>query len=209
MIEVTLVLGLLVAYGVGSVSSGFFVARRAGLNDIRQHGSGNIGATNVLRTLGWRSAIAVLLLDALKGALGVLLLRFLGGSPEWQALGGIAAMTGHVRPFMLGFRGGRGVATGIGVLLALDPLAGVVATLTFILVVVTTRYVSLGSITAGIPALVVVWLRGASWLELAILAVGVAVIIGRHTPNIGRLRNGTESRFSFRGKAKPVPTPAP
>src|SRR3954471_24084185 len=99
--EVVLVLGVLVAYGVGSVPSGFFVARRAGVGDIRQHGSGNIGATNVLRTLGWRSALVVLLIDAFKGAFGVLLLRFLGGSPEWQALGGIAAMAGHVWPFML------------------------------------------------------------------------------------------------------------
>src|SRR4051794_37030319 len=123
MSEVALVLALVAAYGVGSISSGFLIARRAGLEDIRSHGSGNIGATNVLRTLGWRSAVFVLGLDALKGAFGVLLLRFLGGSLEWQALGGVAAMAGHVWPFTLGFRGGRGVATGIGVLLALDPLA--------------------------------------------------------------------------------------
>src|SRR5207245_786692 len=133
-----------------------------------QHASGNIGATNILRTLGWRAALPVLLFDALKGAIGVLLLRLVGGGPEWQALGGIAAMAGHIWPFTLGFHGGRGVATGIGVLAALDPLAALVSALVFVLVVATSRFVSLGSITAGIPAVIVLVLRGASPGELAV-----------------------------------------
>jgi glycerol-3-phosphate acyltransferase PlsY len=202
--EVWLALALLVAYGVGSISSGFLVARRAGLQDIRQHGSRNIGATNVLRTLGWKFALPVLLFDALKGVFGVLVVRLAGGGPEWQALGGILAMLGHIFPFTLGFRGGRGVATGIGVLLMLDPVAGLVAGLCFVLIVALSRYVSLGSILSGIPGMIALALRGASWLELVIVAVGVALIIWRHAPNIARLRAGTESRFSFRGRTVPV-----
>jgi glycerol-3-phosphate acyltransferase PlsY len=208
--EVWLALALLAAYGVGSISSGFLVARWAGLQDIRQHGSRNIGATNVLRTLGWRFALLVLVFDALKGVFGVLVVRLAGGGPEWQALGGIVAMLGHVFPFTLGFRGGRGVATGIGVLAALDPLAALAAALTFILTVALSRYVSLGSILAGIPSVLVLALRGASPLELVIVCVGVALIIWRHGPNIARLRNGTENRFSFKSKgATPAPPAAP
>ena len=203
--DLALLVALVAAYGVGSIPSGFLVARRAGVEDIRQHGSGNIGATNILRTLGWRAALPVLLFDALKGAIGVLLLRLVGGGPEWQALGGVAAMAGHIWPFTLGFHGGRGVATGIGVLAALDPLAALVATLTFVLVVATSRFVSLGSITAGIPAIIVLVLRGASLGELAVVSVGVAAIIWRHGPNIQRLRAGTESRFSLRGKGASTP----
>ena len=203
--DLALLVALVAAYGVGSIPSGFLVARRAGVEDIRQHGSGNIGATNILRTLGWRAALPVLLFDAHKGAIGVLLLRLVGGGPEWQALGGIAAMAGHIWPFTLGFHGGRGVATGIGVLAALDPLAALVATLTFVLVVATSRFVSLGSITAGIPAIIVLVLRGASLGELAVVSVGVAAIIWRHGPNIQRLRAGTESRFSLRGKGASTP----
>jgi glycerol-3-phosphate acyltransferase PlsY len=208
--EFVLVVALLVAYAIGSIPSGFLVARRAGLSDIRQHGSGNIGATNILRTLGWRAALPVLLLDALKGVLGVALLRVLGGSPEWQALGGVAAMAGHIWPWTLGFRGGRGVATGFGVMLALDPLAGAVGALTFVLVVALSRYVSLGSIVSGIPAAAVLLLRGGSLVELLIVSCGVAVIIWRHRPNIERLLAGTESRFSLRPKpAVPPPSSQP
>jgi len=205
VVDVVVLLAVVAAYGVGSIPSGFVLARRAGLDDIRKYGSGNIGATNVLRTLGWRAAVPVLVIDALKGALGVLIVRLVGGAPEWQALGGILAMAGHIWPFTLNFRGGRGVATGIGVLFTLDPLAGVVAVLSFLLVVLTTRYVSLGSITAGIPALVTLYLRGASLTELVVVAVGVALIIWRHAPNIARLRAGTESRFSPRRSAPAAP----
>jgi glycerol-3-phosphate acyltransferase PlsY len=205
VVDLVLLLAVVVAYGVGSISSGFLLARRAGLDDIRKYGSGNIGATNVLRTLGWRAALPVLVLDALKGVVGVLLLRVAGGGAEWQALGGVMAMVGHIFPCTLNFRGGRGVATGVGVLFMLDPLAGIVAVVAFVLVVALSRYVSLGSITAGIPAVVVLYLRGASPAELAIVAVGVALIIWRHAPNIARLRAGTESRFSPRRSAPAAP----
>lgn len=201
--ELAVGLALVAAYALGSIPSGFLLARRAGVSDIRQHGSGNIGATNILRTLGWRAALPVLLLDAFKGALGVLLVRLVGGGPEWQALGGVAAMAGHIFPFTLGFRGGRGVATGIGVLLALDPLAGAVAALAFVLIVALSRYVSLGSILAGVPAILTLILRGAPPFEVLVCCVGVAAIIWRHASNISRLRSGTESRFSFGSKAAP------
>jgi glycerol-3-phosphate acyltransferase PlsY len=130
-----------------------------------------------------------------------LLVRLAGGGPEWQALGGVLAMVGHIWPVTLKFRGGRGVATGIGVLLTLDPVAGVVAALAFILIVVVSRYVSLGSILAGVPGIIVLYLRGASTAELLVVAAGIALIIWRHAPNIARLRAGTENRFSPRRSA--------
>jgi acyl phosphate:glycerol-3-phosphate acyltransferase len=149
--------------------------------------------------------LPVLVFDALKGVIGVLLVRLAGGGPEWQALGGVMAMVGHIWPFTLNFRGGRGVATGIGVLLMLDPVAGIVSVLAFVLVVAVSRYVSLGSMTAGIPAIVALYLRGASMPELIIVLLGVALIIWRHAPNIARLRAGTESRFSPRRSAPAAP----
>ena len=199
-------LALVAAYLVGSVPTGFIVARLAGLDDIRRHGSGNIGATNVLRTLGWQPGLAVLLLDAAKGMAGVLLVRWAAGGPEWQALGGLLSMAGHMWPVWLRFQGGRGVATGIGVLLALDPLAAAVAALVFVAVVAVSRYVSLGSISAALPGVVVLGLRGASWPELAITGVCAATIIWRHRPNIQRLLAGQENRFSLRSK---TPTTSP
>jgi glycerol-3-phosphate acyltransferase PlsY len=198
------VAALVASYIVGSIPSGYLVARLAGVEDIRRHGSGNIGATNVLRTLGWGPALAVLVLDIAKGSVGVLLAALAGGGLEWRALAGLLAMIGHMWPFTLRFQGGKGVATGMGVLVALDPVAAAVSVAVFVLIVATTRYVSLGSMTAAIPAVLVLGLRGVPLGALSICAVCAAAIIWRHRANIQRLIHGHENRFSFKGKTTPA-----
>jgi acyl phosphate:glycerol-3-phosphate acyltransferase len=196
---------LIAAYLVGSIPSGLLVARSAGIQDIRQHGSGNIGATNVLRTLGWKYGLAVLALDAAKGSCGVLLARWAGTGHIGQTLGGMAAMAGHLWPCTLRFRGGRGVATSLGLMLVLDPLVAVLSTSVFIGVVALTRYVSLGSMLAASSAVVLLILRGAPARQVVLCAMGAAAIVWRHRPNIRRLLGGTESRFSWHGRTATVP----
>jgi len=191
---------LIAAYLVGSIPSGLLVARSAGIQDIRQHGSGNIGATNVLRTLGWKYGLAVLALDAAKGSCGVLLARWAGTGQIGQTLGGIAAMTGHLWPCTLRFQGGRGVATSLGLMLVLNPLVALLSASVFVGVVALTRYVSLGSMTAASSAVLLLIVRGAPARQVLLCGLGAAAIVWRHRPNIERLLNGTESRFSFRGR---------
>ena len=171
---------LIAAYLVGSIPSGLLVARSAGIRDIRQHGSGNIGATNVLRTLGWKYGLAVLALDAAKGSCGVLLARWAGSGQVGQTLGGMAAS--------------------LGLMLVLNPLVAVLSASVFVGVVAFTRYVSLGSMTAASSAVVLLMLRGAPARQVLLCSIGAAAIVWRHRPNIERLLNGTESRFSWRGR---------
>lgn len=195
------ILGLIAAYLVGSIPAAYIAGRMVRGIDLREHGSGNLGATNVYRVLGRNVAIAVFLFDAAKGALPVLLLpRFItGGNPlVWAIAYGVAAIVGHVRPiFMLWKGGGKGVATSSGVFAALAPLPMLAALLVWGAVLWATGYVSLAS------------LSGALVLPLAILATmgprsplfGVALVVGgfvfwTHRANIGRLRRGEESRFS-------------
>jgi acyl phosphate:glycerol-3-phosphate acyltransferase len=186
------------AYLIGSVPSGFVIARLSGVADIRLVGSGNIGATNVMRTLGWKHGLVVLALDAAKGSLGVLLLRWLHGGPTAQTLGGLAAMVGHLWPCTLRFQGGRGVATGLGLMAMLSPLAACVGGGVFVVVVALTRYVSLGSMAAASSAVAALMLRRAPFTQVVLCALGAGVIIWRHRPNIARLRAGTERRFTFK-----------
>jgi glycerol-3-phosphate acyltransferase PlsY len=194
------------AYLVGSIPSGLLVARSAGIQDIRQHGSGNIGATNVLRTLGWKYGMAVLALDAAKGSCGVLLARWSGSGDIGQTLGGIAAMVGHLWPCTLRFQGGRGVATSLGLMLVLNPLVALLSAGVFVGVVAATRYVSLGSMIAASSAVLLLVLRGAPARQVLLCAIGAAAIIWRHRPNIQRLLAGQENRFSLRSK---TPTTSP
>ena len=197
---------LVAAYLVGSIPSGLLVARSAGIRDIRQHGSGNIGATNVLRTLGWKYGLAVLALDAAKGSCGVLLARWAGTGQVGQTLGGMAAMVGHLWPCTLRFQGGRGVATSLGLMLVLNPLVAVVSASVFVGVVAVTRYVSLGSMTAASSAVLLLILSGAPTRQVLLCSLGAAAIVWRHRPNIERLVRGTESRFSWHGR---TPTTSP
>ena len=199
-------LAVLAAYLIGAVPIGWLVARGFGVADIRRHGSGSIGATNVLRTLGRLPAVLTLLADVLKGYLAVMAGAALGGGdPGVVGASTVAAVAGNCWSVFLGFRGGKGVATGLGALLRTMPLATLAALPVFLVVVITTRYVSLGSLlaTACVP-LGAVMLGYPRASAIAGLAVTVIVIV-RHHDNIARLRAGTEARL---GQRRDGPTPA-
>jgi glycerol-3-phosphate acyltransferase PlsY len=190
---------VLVAYLIGAVPIGWMVARAFGVTDIRRQGSGNIGATNVLRTLGLLPAIVTLLGDVVKGYLAVAAATTLSDrDPVVTGAATVAAVVGNCWSVFLGFRGGKGVATGLGALLCTVPLATVATLPVFVVVVATTRYVSLASLLAAacVP-LGAVLLRYPTPSALAALAVA-AIVIGRHHANITRLLAGTESRLGQR-----------
>ena len=199
-------LALSLAYASGSLPFAWIAGRAAGV-DLRQQGSGNLGATNVFRVLGWKVGLAVFLADALKGALPVLLLPSRIDSAMdpvlWSIACGVAAIAGHVRPLFLKFRkGGKGVATAAGVFFALAPLPMLAAFAVFVAVVLATGYVSLGSLLSALvlPALLLVT-QGAR-APLFIVSVLVATFVyWTHRANIGRLRRGEEHRFGKRGRA--------
>lgn len=200
------VLILIAAYVLGSIPFGYLIVRAREGADVRESGSGGMGATNVSRRAGKLAGVVTLVLDAAKGALAVWLARALAapdfGINWWVAAAAILAVVGHCFPVWLGFRGGKGVATGVGVFLSLSPLALACAALVFLLVVGTTRYVSLGSITATAAFPLCVWLlsifanqtTGFAPIMMAALLSG-ALIIFMHRANIGRLMRGTESKF--------------
>jgi acyl phosphate:glycerol-3-phosphate acyltransferase len=189
-------LAVVAAYLIGAVPIGWLVARAFGVRDIRRHGSGNIGATNVLRTLGRLPAIVTLLADVLKGYVAVAVAAALsGGEPVVTAAATVAAVVGNCWSVFLGFRGGKGVATGLGALLRTVPWATVAALPVFVAVVATTRYVSLGTLLAA--ACVPFGAAALGYPAPAVVAALLAavIVIGRHHANIARLRAGTESRL--------------
>ncbi len=186
---------IIFSYLLGSVPTGLILARGSGV-DIRQHGSGNIGATNVGRTLGKMWGGITLLGDVAKAMAPMLLTGwYLKGSKDaqvWMALAGAAAFLGHLFPIYLGFRGGKGVATALGVFLLLSPLALIANILLFILVVWRSGYVSLGSIMAAAAMPLGVWLETGSLALTTITAFMSALIWIKHRDNIRRLLNHTE-----------------
>jgi glycerol-3-phosphate acyltransferase PlsY len=197
-----------IGYLIGAVPVGLIVARGVGGFDIREVGSRRTGATNAMRTLGFGWAALVFVLDVAKGAAAVLLARLLyqagaPGSPEWvAAAAGIAAIVGHNWSVFIGFTGGRGVATAAGGLLAIAPLALAVVVPLVAGIVWLTRYVSLGSLAAGVLAVAATALllaAGAASTAAVAFAVACALLIAwSHRDNIARLRNGTERRFGER-----------
>ena len=189
--ELTLII---IAYFLGSIPTGLLLAKAAGV-DIRSSGSGNIGATNVYRTLGRSVGVMTLVGDCLKGLVPVLVARHLAMADPWLAGVGLAAFLGHVYTVFLGFKGGKGVATALGVFLGVAPLAVAGALLVFVGIVWKTRYISLGSITAAavMPGLVAV-LDGRPPLVLMSVLIA-ALVVWKHRENIQRLRSGTENRF--------------
>jgi glycerol-3-phosphate acyltransferase PlsY len=189
----SLILAALLGYLLGSVPYGLILTRAAGLGDIRAIGSGNIGATNVLRTGNKGLAAATLLLDVLKGAVALLLARWWWGE-DAALVAGVAAMAGHAFPVWLGFRGGKGVATGAGVLLAAQWWLGLAALGVWLAVFAATRISSAGALAACLAAPIVALVAGD--FRLAAFAAGLAsLIVWRHRPNIQRLLAGTEPRF--------------
>ena len=203
------VVATLAAYLIGSLSFAVIVSRAMGLSDPRTYGSGNPGATNVLRSGSKPAAIVTLLLDAAKGWLPVMLVKWFGpayGLGEGtQALAGIAAFLGHLYPVFFAFKGGKGVATAVGVLLAFQPLLALATLLTFAIIVFFTRYVSLASMVAAVfaPAYYLIG-DGVAWTAsgaktLALIAMGL-LLIWRHRENIQRLLAGTESKLGQKKK---------
>ena len=186
----------LIAYLLGSIPFGYLIVRWQRGIDVRATGSGSIGATNVMRNLGILGFVATFLLDAGKGLFAVLLVsRMTSGDPTLVAAAAVAAVLGHCFPFWLRFRGGKGVATGVGVFIAIAPLQVVLVLVIFGIVVAIWRYISLGSVvaTAAFPVLVY-WMKHPP-IQIVLGAAGAAlIIIGRHHANIARLLKGTENR---------------
>jgi glycerol-3-phosphate acyltransferase PlsY len=186
----------LIAYLLGSIPFGYILIKSAQGKDIRSCGSGNIGATNVFRK-SRVAGVLTLLLDGGKGYLAVLAAAWLGGGMEWQAAAAVAAVIGHVFTVWLGFKGGKGVATGCGAYLAILPLAVSTTLVVFVLVLILTRYISVSSIAA--TALFPVWayLYGAPGPVFFWALAGAVLIILKHHQNIRRLISGTENKLVF------------
>ncbi|MCL6609322.1 MAG: glycerol-3-phosphate 1-O-acyltransferase PlsY, partial [Geminicoccaceae bacterium] len=188
------------AYLLGSIPFGLILAKILGGSDIRKSGSGNIGATNVARVVGPAAGILTLLLDVAKGAFAVWLAgRFSGHSATMLMLAGVAALLGHCFPVWLGFKGGKGVATGGGVILALTPLVAVPALAVFAAAFALTRYVSLSSMLAALVVPLAAYLWGHVQAAELYLFLVILVIL-QHRANIGRLLAGKEPKTSLGAK---------
>lgn len=183
-------------YLLGSVSFALWLVRWRTGSDIRKVGSGNAGATNVLRAHGKGLAVAVALLDIAKGTAAVLLVRLVTADPRYAAAAGFAAVLGHVFPLFSGFRGGKGVATAVGAFLALAPLATVICLAVFLLIVAVSRYVSLGSVVAItlLPPVAGLLFHAPRAVVIAAAATAVVVVF-KHVDNLKRLARGEERKL--------------
>lgn len=192
---------ILIGYLLGSISFSMIVGRYFAGIDIRDHGSGNAGATNTLRVLGPKWAATVLLLDLMKGVFAVLIARWIGATDTFVVLTGVAVIAGHNWPLFFNFRGGKGVATTIGVMFSLLPLEATAAAIIGLIVLAFTRYVSLGSMVFAtlIPLLIVLaetmfdWEISRAYLVFSVVAA--VMTIWRHRANIGRIAKGNESKL--------------
>lgn len=193
---------LLAAYLIGGVPFGYLLVRLKTGKDVRDMGSGNIGATNVLRTTGRAFGVLTLLLDIAKGWVAVWLMgRFTGGDAAWMAAAGVAVVLGHAFPVFLKFQGGKAVASFVGVAAALAPLALLATVVVFVLTVARTRFISLGSILGAALFPLAVWLLyHPAWQVMAAVTFCGSFIVWRHKSNIERLRAGTENVFRLGGK---------
>ena len=188
----------LAAYLLGSVPFGLVISRVAGLGDIRQIGSGNIGATNVLRTGSKGAALATVLLDAGKGLVSVLIARAIAGEDAAQ-LAGLCAFLGHLYPIWLKFKGGKGVATFLGVLLALSFFVGLFACAAWLVAFLITRISSMSALVASVLTPMAAALMGHAD-AVALIIVMAALLIWKHRENMQRLMSGTEPKSSFSKK---------
>jgi acyl phosphate:glycerol-3-phosphate acyltransferase len=197
-----------IAYLLGSIPFGFLIVRASQDADVRETGSGGTGATNVSRRAGKGAGVLTLVLDALKGAAAIAVARLLLGVPAfssnaswWIAAAAVAVLIGHIFPVWLGFRGGKGVATGVGVFLILSPISVVAAAIVFLVIVLLTRYVSLGSIVAAITIPIIILIDNSftpdtDFQPVLFAAIAcAALIVFAHRANIGRLFQGKESKF--------------
>jgi glycerol-3-phosphate acyltransferase PlsY len=191
-----LLAALIFGYLLGSIPFGLIFTRMAGLGDVRKIGSGNIGATNVLRTGRKGLAAATLLGDALKGTAAVLIAAHWG--PQFATVAALGAFMGHLFPVWLKFRGGKGVATFIGVLIGLKPLAALIFVLIWIGIAFATRYSSLSALVASAATPVVLWLLGEPGMAGTTIIL-VALLWWKHSQNISRLLAGTEGKIGQKG----------
>ena len=204
MTSLAALVAIVLGYLLGSISFAVVVSRAMGLNDPRSYGSGNPGATNVLRTGNKKAALLTLIGDAAKGAVAVLLARAVadryGFDATTLAAVGLAAFIGHLFPVFHGFRGGKGVATAAGVLLALDPMLGLATLATWVAVALVLRYSSLAALSAAVLAPVYHLLMHGADRVAVFIAVMAALLLWRHKKNIANLMAGTESRIGQKKK---------
>lgn len=214
---------VILSYLIGSIPNSILISKAVGGIDIRNHGSGNAGGTNVMRVLGWKYGLVVILLDALKGAIAVVIISrlFYGPLPFEnvspfddftlvQIIAGMSAVIGHIWTVFAGFKGGKGIATALGMLLTLITIDMLIAVGIFTLVVLISRYVSLGSIIAALSVPATLFIREnlfhvdiPGYSTLLPFIVGVtAIVIFTHRKNLVRIINGNENKISFRKKQK-------
>jgi glycerol-3-phosphate acyltransferase PlsY len=208
---VNLLLTLILSYLLGSIATAVWTGKIFHGIDVREHGSGNAGATNVIRVLGWKTGIPVLLIDVLKGWVATMLPVFFNLAGEgtalltnYQILAGVAVVIGHIFPVFAGFRGGKGVATIFGVLLAIHPLLTISCFGVFLCVMLITGYVSLSSMSAGVafPILLFLFFDTPSvFFKIFSIIVAIALIF-THRKNISRLLKGEESKLFKKGTKK-------
>ena len=190
---------VILAYLLGSISFAVLLVRATTGRDIRAEGSGNAGATNVLRSHGKKLALLVALLDVAKGVAAVHLMRLVTADPRWSAAAGFAAILGHVFPVFYGFRGGKGVATAVGAFLALSPVALLVCLAIFLAIVAATRYVSLGSVVALalLPPIAGLFFHAPRPIVTAAGLTALLILV-KHLPNLKRLARGEERKLGRR-----------
>lgn len=183
------------AYLIGSIPVGLIFGKAIWKKDLRQYGSHNIGATNAWRVLGRKAGLLVFMFDFLKGQLGVLLGGCVLGTPAAMVLGGFFAVIGHMFPLFLGFKGGKGVATALGVLVSLMLKITAIVFVVWLVLVLLTRYVSVGSIVAAVltPLLAALFKEPVEFFAFALAAA--AMIVWRHRENLARLKAGRENKF--------------
>ena len=194
------ILAGIIGYLLGNISSGVLISKGFGIRDIRRHGSGNSGTTNVLRTLGWLPSVLTLICDCLKGFVACVIGRALGGDPG-MLIGGFCAVLGHDYPVFFGFKGGKGIATSLALIIAINPWLALAELITVIVVVAVTRYMSVASLvtTVAFPVFVAILCRGREnfWLFMAFAIAASALSLFQHRSNIQRLIRGEENRLDF------------
>lgn len=194
MISIFPIAAIVIAYFLGNISPSILIGRAKGI-DIRKEGSGNAGTTNTLRVIGKKAAVTVLVIDILKGVAAVLLGRYIGGQ-ELSMYCGLAVFLGHIWPAAFGFRGGKGIATAFGVILAWEPILGLAELAIAAFFLVTTKRVSVGSITAAIALPFAAFYFDHRYLTVTIVMAIIVII--KHRKNIVRLMKGEEPKVSFK-----------
>ncbi len=192
-------LGILIAYLLGAIPFGYLLTHFVTGKDVRSEGSGNIGATNVMRSAGRAAGIATLVLDMAKGYAAVWIAGWLtDGSSGWMADAALAVMVGHAFPIFLGFKGGKAVATFFGAFLCLTPIPALATMIVFVITVTVTRYISAGSVLAAATFPLGVWLiQHATLNEVIVAVIAAGIVVYRHKENLRRIRAGKESVFRW------------